>query len=260
MDILTHTLCGVAAGTVLASFSANKWREKTSIVAFSAFGGAFPDVDAITMWSKFDGTFGRIFHLSHPGKEIYTDKLWYSHHAFFHSLLAGIVFSIIIGFLFYVITFKSDKNIIHSYQNRFLILTGFLSGYFFHLLCDMPTPFGAWGGVGLLFPSKLYVGGSGQIWWWNNYDIFLIVVCTIMVNLFLLSIPKIKKGTILALFIGFFLCIHQINSRKTDFNQTKYRTNYEKSEILSKEIQRETLGNTFYNLMVKFDNILPFNF
>lgn len=260
MDILTHTLCGVAAGTVLASFTKKKWKEKLTIMAFSGIGGAFPDIDAVSMWSKFDVTIGKIFHLTYLGKDIYTAKLWYSHHAFFHSILAGFIFTLLIGVIFYILKLKSDKNILHSFKIRFLILLGFFSGYFIHLLCDMPTPFGAWGGVELFFPSKSYIGGSGQIWWWNNYDIFLIVVCVIIINLFLLFIPKIKEITAIIFTIGLISCFHQINLRKTNFNQTEYKTNYAKSEIKSKEIQREILGKTTYNLMIKFDNMLLLNF
>lgn len=103
MDILTHTLCGVAAGTVLAGFSRKSPKYKLSVIAVSGVGGALPDMDAISLWSKFDGTFGAIFQLNHSGKEIYTSKFWYSHHAFFHSVLAGILFSLLLGFLIYVL-------------------------------------------------------------------------------------------------------------------------------------------------------------
>lgn len=260
MDILTHTLCGVAVGTVVASFSNKTWKDKMTIFTVSAIGGAISDIDAISMWSKFDATFGKVFHFSHSGKDIYTEKFWYSHHAFFHSIIGGLFLTLLIGFIFYLLNQKKNKNLITSFQNNFLILIGFFGGFFLHLLCDMPTPNGAWGGVNLFFPSKTYIGGTGQIWWWNNYDIFLIVTGVILINLVLLSVRKFKKWTIVIFTIGLLMSVRLINSRNIDFNQKELRINYQKSEEKSKEIQKKILGNKVYEIMNKFDNIIPLNF
>ena len=39
MDIISHTLTGVAVGTVASSFSNEKWHNKLTIILFGAFGG-----------------------------------------------------------------------------------------------------------------------------------------------------------------------------------------------------------------------------
>ena len=51
-----------------------------------------------------------------------------------------------------------------------------------------------WNGVNFFWPSKYYIGGTGDIWWWNNYDIFLIVLSVVLTNtVILLSAPLIGK-------------------------------------------------------------------
>jgi hypothetical protein len=90
LDILSHSLSGLALGTVLASFAQGP-RRKLAILGIATFGGALPDLDAISMWSGFDRTFGSWFQLNQSGRFIYSAKFWYSHHAFFHSLLAPLL-------------------------------------------------------------------------------------------------------------------------------------------------------------------------
>ena len=104
MDILTHTLSGVAIGTVITSFSNNGFRKKTGIILCAGFGAALPDFDAISLWSGFDSTIGKLFGLI-SGKEIYFSKLWYSHHAFMHSIFASLIFAML--FLLFLYLFKS---------------------------------------------------------------------------------------------------------------------------------------------------------
>ncbi|GHS99442.1 hypothetical protein FACS189421_09900 [Bacteroidia bacterium] len=86
MDILTHICSGIAGATVIAAFVYKHPVKRLKVLAAGAIGGAFPDIDTISMWSRFDSTFGRLLGLSHTGKVIYGEKYWYSHHAFFHSI------------------------------------------------------------------------------------------------------------------------------------------------------------------------------
>ena len=60
MDIITHTLSGVATGTVVMSFSPKGYKAKLGILSISGFGAALPDLDAISLWSRFDNLFGRV--------------------------------------------------------------------------------------------------------------------------------------------------------------------------------------------------------
>lgn len=263
MDILTHTITGFAVGTVLAGFSGKK--NNANIILLSGLGGAFPDIDAISMWSRFDGTFGSLFGLGHTGKEIYVSKFWYSHHAFFHSLLSAFLLAIIIGIICWISQIKRNPSILKYFEANKLMLLSFISGYSFHLLEDMPTPIGAWKGVAFLWPYSGYIGGTGQIWWWNNYDIFLIVLIILSLNLIILCLKgrflKLSKYLPLSLFVfGFGLSVHQINKRPFNFNYIGHGNKYEYLELKSKQVQKEILGIRVYSIMESFDNKIRLNF
>lgn len=269
MDIVTHTLSGVAVGTVVMSFSRRGFLEKTGIVSISALGAALPDLDAISLWSRFDNTIGKIFGLEHSGKEIYFSKFWYSHHSFLHSALAGFLIAISIWLCLYFLgswrTKRSFSSLISSLNKYKLILIGFLSGFIVHLLGDIPTPSCVWGGINFFWPANIYIGGTGDTWWWNNYDIFIIVIMTILINFIsatALRWMKIdaKKLTITVFILGLTLGFIQIKSRNFDFNYTGHTPRYNEFEIKSKELQVDILGDGLYNFMDSLDNKLPLNF
>lgn len=261
MDILSHSLSGVAFGTVIASFAGKGFKQKTGIVLLSGLGGALPDIDAISLWSRFDTTIGHFFGLAHSGNEIYFSKFWYSHHGAMHSLLvAGIVTSII-GILLSLFSYQREKGLLDTIKRNGWLLTGFMGGYLLHLLEDMPTPSSVWGGVNFFWPSKDYIGGAGNIWWWNNYDIFLIILSVIVINSILLFLPRYSKQTTISVFIiGCGLALFQMKSRPVDFSYTGHTTQYARLEQRSKEIQKEILGEKVYQIMVRFDNSIGLNF
>ena len=269
MDILTHTLSGVAIGTVISSFSKNGLKEKISIIGLGGFGSLLPDCDAISLWSGFDKTFGRLFSLEHTGREIYASKFWYSHHGFFHSIAAGLLIGLIIGLVIYLFSsrFKNIhfKNLINFYKNQLLVLLSFVSGYIIHLLEDMPTPASVWGGVNFFGPFDIYTGGTGEIWWWNNYDIFLIVLSVVLLNFLVLIFKRFIKIDTKILTLAFFILglsfsIIQIKSREISFNYVGDTPKFQYYEAKSKEIQQQLLGKNIYNIMVKFDNKVKLNF
>lgn len=262
MDIVSHTLTGVAVGTVFATISNFSWKKKILIVLSGALGGALPDLDAISLWSKFDSTIGRLFSLNHTGKEIYFEKFWYSHHAAFHSILAPIILILISTFSYSI---KREKSIKEYLNTRIFFLLAFFFGFIFHLLEDMPTPASVWGGINLFYPSSNYSGGFGKIWWWNNYDLVLIIASVIVLNLLINVIPKhyhkIKmRASILVFALGVSLFIFQINTRPIDFSYTGHTPNYNRFESQSKLIQKEILGDKLFQIMVSIDNKIPLNF
>jgi len=269
MDILTHTLSGVAIGTVISNCSNDGFKHKLKIVLISGFAGALPDLDAISLWSGFDATIGNFFHLSHTGKEIYFAKFWYSHHTYLHSLLAGFFITGLIGIMGYLTDNQSNDrktiNFITSiYKNKFLLI-GFFLGFLIHLVEDMPTPASTWGGINFFCPSKLYIGGIGAIWWWNNYDIFLIVVTVIIINLILsiirplvsFHLGKFAIGTFIT---GVIIIVFQISTRDYDFGYMGHTTKYQEFEIESKQQQKDILGDSLYQIMEDFDNKLSIYF
>ncbi len=261
MDILTHTLSGIAVGIVVSGFSTRGFKDKLKITMISGLGGALPDIDAISLWQGFDSTIGTFFHLAKPGKEIYSAKLWYSHHAFFHSIIAAIMFSVIIGLLLYGAECVSEKcnNWVESIKKNRLLLIGFTGGFLIHLTEDLPTPASTWGGIRLFWPLKTYIGGTGDIWWWNNYDIFLIVAGVLSINL-LLSFVKLfvrfnfRKVSIAVFLAGFILVFVQVKTRDFSFAYSGHATKYYEFESKSKQIQKEILGDKLYGIMESFDN------
>ncbi|MEA3444540.1 MAG: metal-dependent hydrolase [Bacteroidota bacterium] len=269
MDILTHTLSGVAIGIVISGFSTRGFPDRLSIIALGGLGGALPDLDAISLWSGFDSTIGDFFKLSNSGKEIYFSQFWYSHHGFLHSLMASLIFCLLMCLTFYVKEAISKRfsiiNLWNEIKIRKLILISFASGFIIHLIEDMVTPACVWSGVNFFWPFKTYIGGSGDIWWWNNYDIFLIIIAVILINLIVLSLNQIvkvdlRKIAIIIFLTGFTLSVYQIKTRGFNFNYIGHTSKYQEYEIKSKEIQKQILGEKIFLIMEDFDNRLKFNF
>ena len=268
MDILSHTLTGTAVGTVVASFSNDKDQHPLWIILIASFGGALPDFDAISLWSKFDEVFGKLWFLNHTGKEIYFGKYWYSHHAALHS----ITFAILLPFSFlstrYLLKNRKDfvlKGISSYLNSKKLLIIAFSIGFTFHLLEDMPTPYCVWGGVRMFFPVSTYYGGFGKIWWWNNYDIFLLIISVILLNSILLITQSffklhVRKLCVSIFALGAIISVYQINTRDFDFNYVNHTKEYQTYELKSKEIQQKILGETLYNIMLEFDNSISLNF
>ena len=258
MDILTHTFSGFACGTVVASLHQGSLFDKVCIVLAGSIGGCLPDLDAISLWSGFDHYIGSVLSLP-SGREIYFGKFWYSHHSFMHSLVG--LFSFILTFSLFIILRRSDQIKISSYHLFWLI--SFSSGYLLHLVEDLPTPSGSWGGINLFWPLSKYYGGTGEIWWWNNYDIFLIIIAVYLINAGIILFGKdhikgkIKRSLPLLVFIcGLFLSLYQIKSRNFDFNASSF----EDKEQISLEKQRQILGNRLFGLMYRLDSAVPVNF
>ena len=269
MDIITHTLSGVAIGSVAISYSDKNVGRKIGVLAVSVFAAALPDLDVISLWSGFDDTIGSTFGLRNPGKEIYFSKFWYSHHAFLHSLAAAIMGAVLLFLIYHC--FKSGaayfqkSKAVESFRTGRVYFVTFLLAFLIHLIEDMPTPASVWGGVNFFWPSANYIGGTGEIWWWNNYDIFLIVFIVILFNLTISIIARfinIKPHvfTTFAFLIGLILATVQIKTRNYDFNYQGFTQDFQVMEAKSKAIQKEILGEDIYAIMVTLDNKIPLNF
>ncbi len=260
MDIISHTLTGIAVGTVVASLSKASLKKKLGIVLIGGLGGALPDIDAFSYWSKFDTTIGDFLNLEHTGRQIYGGKFWYSHHAALHSVLAPLLIVV----FYALIQFVKNKNFNFLVSKKYG-LGAFFFGFLFHLFEDMPTPASVWGGVNLFFPSSQYIGGYGKIWWWNNYDLVLIIFSVIVLNSFvnlIKLIPNQFKITCCLLFfsLGIGAYLYQINTRPVDFSYSGRTTKYQEFELQSKQIQKEILGENLFDIMVYIDSKIPLNF
>ncbi len=253
MDILSHTCTGLAIGLTVINLTEGSAFQKTLIVLASGLGGAIPDIDAISLWSKFD----TVFRLPISGREIYSGKYTFSHHGVMHSLSA----SIVLGVLFLLPDWIIKKRI-ESPKKAILKAVGFILAFNFHLLEDMPTPAGSWGGVRYFYPAKAYIGGAGKIWWWNNYDLFLIILSVIGFQTMTLIAKKKWRRRIspLVFFLGIILFSFQINHRKHDYSYTGHTQHFQQFEEWSKSEQKEILGEKVYNIMEAFDRRIPLYF
>ncbi len=264
MDLLTHICSGAGAATVVAAFVSGKPLRRLGVIAAGAAGGAIPDVDAVSLWSRFDGTFGRLFDLDQPGREIYSEKLWYSHHAFFHSLLAGVLLAVVFGVIAYGLYRIRHRRPLPAYFSaNAAVALGFVAGFAAHLLGDLPTPASDWGGIAMFWPSNAYIGGTGKIWWWNNYDIFLLVFTCALLNtlLVLLLKPGIRRRAVSVLAAAtLVLAVVQINTRHYNYAYTGNTPRYAEMEAESKAEQRRILGPQLYNTMEWFDRHVPIYF
>lgn len=269
MDILTHALSGVAIGTVIAGIAHSSIKQQIGYIAIGGFGAILPDIDAISLWSRFDASFGKLLGLAHRGKDIYSAKFWYSHHGFMHSIVACIAISILFCLLLHLIKTRFQPKELKLFPTRLFnnkyYLLSFGLGFLLHLLGDLPTPSSSWGGINIFWPSKQYLGGTGEIWWWNNYDIFLIISGIIISNLIVLLVGKLQKRNIFKLtltifLLGFTLTFFQIKTRPCNFAYADHTTKYDQFEQESKNVQKQILGNKLYKLMLRFDSKMRINF
>jgi membrane-bound metal-dependent hydrolase YbcI (DUF457 family) len=176
----------------------------------------------------------------------------------FHSLFMGIFLPLlwwIIGGVFSRNRLKFIPRLNDRWHRGKLGMLTFFLAYTVHCFQDMITPSGSWGGVRLLFPSAEYYGGWSKIWWWNNYDLFLIILSVILLNLVFQMIKKHRKPLVsISLSVGFFLFALQI-ARRPNLNSV-----WNKNEIASKQIQKEFLGPKVFKMMKEFDNSMNLNF
>jgi len=269
MDILTHIISGVAVSSVVVAFVTPKKIQISRIFSAGTLGGAFPDIDAISLCSKFDATIGKWFDLTYTGNKIYYGNFWYSHHAFFHSIAAAIIAGFLFGclaYLYHCIRWQEQKDFFRQFfKINTSVYLAFVLGALAHVAGDLLTPASAWGGVQLFWPYTGYLGGFGNIWWWNNYDIFLIVFIGTLVNIVLITVAKhlhIRVGiaTLLITLIVLFGVWRQATTRNIDYAYTGHTRQFQLLERKSKEEQQRILGPKVYRAMEIVDNWLPFNF
>lgn len=277
MDIFTHTLVGLSVGSTTAHFEKSPFlKDKMMLTLVGGCAGAVPDIDAISLWSKFDQTIGKFFSLKHLGKEIYFGKFWYSHHAFFHSFVAAISFSLFFLLLFVLFHRKRKKskktNAMNTQRNYCLFFITFFISYLLHLFADMPTPASVWGGVQFFFPFEQYIGGLGYIWWWNNYDIFLIVFFVFFSNFLFLIVQRFFTSSkriffrlfsifpVLVFSLGLALSLWQIYHRPFNFAYQGFSNNYQEFEKQSKKLQKQILQESLFKTMSYLDKKIPLPF
>lgn len=254
MDILTHGLTGLALSTTVAAHHKGTLRTKLLIGVAGLVGGVFPDIDVLSRAPGFDKTIGSWFELPQSGYDIFFDTKWYSHHVFTHSIIGALLFTILGSFIYINIRKIWTRQ---SKHNAFIYALAFLMGFMGHLFEDMITPGGPWNGIALFWPSANFSGGWGKIWWWNNYDLFLIIILLLGANIgFILFNYKSALLTKIGILVALILFIIQIERRDHDFNQKAQPNN----ESYSKQLQQNYLGKHIYRVMEKIDQRIPVPF
>lgn len=263
MDIFTHTLSGFAIGASVATWAPRKWKTRGLCMSLGMLGASIPDLDVISYWSGFDRTIGSWFHLTQTGREIYGGDWWYSHHNFTHSIFCALILTFLGVFLSWI--FKKDKQQILGKNGKFFCLS-FALAYCAHLLGDLPTPAGPWGGIKMFWPLNTYVGGSAHIWWWNNYDIFLLCLFAglLILGLQLLApfVKQVHEGILSSIFmlICCSLILVQIHTRQYNYSLSPRDKTYRLFEDLSLQEQKRILGDKLFFKMQSLDNSTPIAF
>jgi inner membrane protein len=268
MDILTHTLSGAAAASAIAAFSSRSLKDKFLMIGCGAAGAMLPDLDAVTRWPDFDAVIGKAAGLSQAGRDIYCGHHWYSHHNFMHSLAAAVMFTIagaLIAFLYCRRRSEGRSAFVFILSIRGFLLS-FFFGYLMHLLGDLPTPDSIWKGIKLFWPLATPVGGYGYIWWWNNYDIFLVFLVGGALNTFLIVVNRILRKRLLShipalLFLCMFgAALFQITHRPISFTSADNQSGHAKKEHQSLTVQRDILGERLFGIMNALDRKIPIPF
>ncbi len=254
MDIITHATAGAVAGVALSG----PMRLSPVIILTGIAGALLPDIDAVSLWSGFDKYMAPSMGIDKPGWGIYFSKYWYSHRGFFHSIAAAALFTLAVHM---IVCFRRLPFI-----RLYRIPSAFFTAYSTHLYLDYHTPGYVWGGINLFWPMNRYSGGTGRVWWWNNYDIFLILLFTLAILLFSFAV-KARLRTKYSASIRFIICAaclsfitFQIYSRSFRYDYKNFRKEYIKLEERSVYEQKRILPAPLFNVMKKFDSLLPVNF
>lgn len=250
----------MAAGTVCASLSKRSFGQRALIVLTGAVAGALPDLDVISLWSGFDDTLGKLLGINHDGRDIYFGKYWYSHHAITHSFFASVVCSIALGLL---MLFRKSNRV----RFAWVYPVAFFFGYQMHLWGDTPTPGSRWEGIMYWFPSSEYIGGWGLTWWWNNYDVFLLLALCILLNWVVailrnwIKVSWVKYVPTLIFVACISTAVSNLLNRGDSYNYNSYeRAQFQSFEQRSLDTQRDILGDDLFEMMRKFDESTNLNF
>ncbi len=245
MEILTHAIVGCATGAT-AACGAERPSRRAAILIAGFVGGVMPDIDALSLAPGFDNTVGAFFNLAYSGREIFFGTFPYSHRMALHSLTVPLIIASLIISSIWIIRRRNPGS------PALLAAGAFITAYSLHLLCDMVTPAGLWGGIGLFWPDTIRYGGWGLRWWWNNFDITIIgcviTACATLLS-FITAISLRLRGIIaLSIFItGIITGAALINHGTIDFNNR--RMTYAEKTKKSFLIQRRIIGDRLLNIM-----------
>ncbi|MDX1906617.1 MAG: metal-dependent hydrolase [Bacteroidia bacterium] len=259
MDIVNNIVAGCLGASFIASATPARPARQIKIILSGIIGGIFPDIDGLSLMTSADSWCRTLLGIS--GENLYFGHHALSHLGFFHSLMGLVVCTLGAGLLTSWIYFQPMRHaasFVAAFRYLLVYIVAFGLGYVLHLAGDLAGPAGIWGGVRLFFPYEAYVGGWGHLWWWNNYDIFLILAFACILNLgFMLRYRAgsrlLARVSALTVCLALILAVVQVVHRGEAFNEGSfsYREEY------SRQVQQQILGPGLYHWMEELDYRLP---
>jgi membrane-bound metal-dependent hydrolase YbcI (DUF457 family) len=253
MDSLTHFFSSVIVGSVFATLQKRERRNGITTITFGVIGGIAPDIDSLSdlPFVKYMNDNPSIYQ----NPELKTVSLpWFSHHHFFHSLVGGIFISVLFVSLFFFLSRhfldRDDKK--PSIKSTMIYLFSMLCSYFIHLVFDFITPPGIAGGMMLLWPLSKLFGGTGNVWWFHNYDIILILLVSSLVCIFVVFKERQHRfrKMIPILSVTIVLLTIQIHRRDFVYNPTK-GAEFSDCERHAIDFQRHTFGHQIIDVFYR---------
>jgi membrane-bound metal-dependent hydrolase YbcI (DUF457 family) len=247
MDIYCHAATGAVAGLALASsrLRGTAVRRRTAIAACTV-GAVLPDLDALSLG------------LGGWGRRVYYGDYWYSHHHFSHSLLGAALIALAAAWIW---------SRYRGWRGRPAALSSLaalvFAGCVVHLLGDLPTPPGPWGGLPLLFPLSSDFGGWARVWWWHNYYVMYVCLGALLAGAVLYGIEKLRPSArsltrglqTLAALIALSLCVYYFSQSRFDPSGSWYQ-----KDARAQEIQKDWLPGRVHRVFVRASGVLPLYF
>jgi membrane-bound metal-dependent hydrolase YbcI (DUF457 family) len=172
MSPAEHALCGALAGTLAACTAPGPLRGRGPWVFWTTAGALAPDLDAVSLL------------FSHA---IYFGDAWYSHRQFLHSILGCAFLAVLLPSLASFARrtgslarlaphrgLKSARAPTARETSGKVAARAVFAGGLLHLLGDLPTPPGPWGGLPIFFPLGMRAGGWSRIGWINAALVYLL--------------------------------------------------------------------------------------
>ncbi len=158
MSPVEHALTGALAGTIAACAWPGPLRGRGRWIAWTTIGALAPDLDSLSLL------------FSH---RIYFGSAWYSHRQFLHSILGCAFLAMLIPSMAASVIGRGMDAATRAGVLR-VASRALFAGGILHLLGDLPTPPGPWGGLPVFFPLGIREGGWSRIGWVNEVLIYLL--------------------------------------------------------------------------------------
>ena len=171
MSPVEHAFTGTLAGTIAACAWPGPLRGRGRWIAWMTIGAMGPDLDAVSLL------------FSH---RIYFGTAWYSHRQFLHSILGCVFLAMLLPSLVVSVRGKGPAPDARARVLRVGFRACFAGGLL-HLLGDLPTPPGPWGGLPVFFPLGIREGGWSHVGWYNAVLVYLLGTAALAAGALLLA-------------------------------------------------------------------------